>query len=165
MNTKSELDSDYPFKSTGQTPEPQTDQLSHIGGPDTSGASNLERNPQNLKAGKHKMEIQEGNELLSDPVEEYEKFRCGECGTLFQKREDLQSHILIVHNNEMTFYSCLHPLCNMLFASKQTMGFHFESHHKNQSNYQIMQNQAESTKQHKNGPTHHPLVPNLCPGQ
>ena len=141
LNAKNELDLDYPFKPIGQTSEPQTDKLSHIDRPDSSGASNL-------KAVKHKIEIQEGNELLSHPVEGYEKFRCGECGTLFKKREDLQSHILIVHKTgEITFYSCLNPLCNMLFASKQTMGFHFESHHKNQPHSQIMQNQSESTKQ------------------
>ena len=137
LNTKNELDLElnlnYPFKPTGQTSEPQTDQLSHISRPDSRGASNLKRNPQNLEAVKHKIEIKEENELLSTPLDEYEKFRCGDCGTLFRKREDLQSHILILHKKKNS-YPCFYPLCNKRFATKQTMEFHFESQHKNQSN-------------------------------
>ena len=65
----------------------------------------------------------------------YSNFECKKCGTLFEKKGDFQRHISMSRIYSCKETSC--PLCNMPFATKQAVEFHFQSQHKNQSRSMI----------------------------
>ena len=73
----------------------------------------------------------------TEVIEDYTKtHKCPKCGKEFEKLMSLKRHILRCNNcREEISCPCIYPLCNMLFATKQAMEFHFETQHKTQSNF------------------------------